>query len=132
MFVERDEAPEIQCDLVRIDFLAKPQDPPSTLGLRIGIAAQSCDPNTDDAIAQQTGESRFVWKPFSQQPLRNPSQKTSDQHILDNTVPSQYAKWNVYVVGRVLAIEIRQTGTNGDAEFTRLIAAVKEKEATDF
>lgn len=132
MFIEGAEAPELQVEMVRLDFIAVPQNPPSNVGLRVGIAAQPADPNTSDAIAQQTGESRFVWFQHSLKPFRNPSQKTSVQHLQSGTIPSQYLKWDLLRKGRSLAIELTLGGTGGDGEFTRIIASVKESETTKF
>lgn len=135
MFIERDEAPELQLDRVRIDFLAVPPTPPTlpnTIGLRVGIAAQPADPNTDDSVPQLPGESRFVWFQHSQQPLASPSQKTSLQHIAAGTIPSQYTKWEILRKGRVLAVELSLGGVGGDAEFTKIITASKEAETNKF
>ena len=117
MYARQAGDPAIQCDQVRLDFLDVPASPPSGIRLRIGISSEIADPNTDT--------SRIVFFQHSLKQLRKQTNKTPAQHLRLNTVPVDFISWVFYRVGRVIYVELKITGTGGDATFSAARADVK-------
>ena len=111
----------LQLDELRIDFLARMD---SEIGLRVGIASQVADPNTDECC--------IVWFQHSLKPIACLTAKTPAQHAATGTIPAKYAHWKVMRKGRVLCAELKISGTGGDADFSGLEGLVKAMEAERF
>lgn len=116
--------PIIQCDQVRLDCIPIVQSPPSSIGLRIGISATPSDSNVDT--------SQIVWNQHSQQLLASRTKKTPAEHLIANTIPVDFLAWVFYRVGRVLYVELKISGTGGDATFSAVRADVKLKETNNY
>lgn len=111
----------VQMDELQIDFLARMD---SKLYLRIGIASQVCDPNTD--------ECRIVWFVHTPEDLVCHTKLTAAEHLKRNTIPSLFPHWHLMRKGRILCAEIKIIGTGGDTDLSGLKALVKTLEAERF
>lgn len=111
----------LQLDELRIEYLARMV---SEIGLRVGIASQVADPNTDECC--------IVWFIHENKPLACLTAKTPAQHAATGTIPSRYAHWKLLRKGRVLCLELKISGTGGDADFSGLEGEVKALETQRF
>ena len=109
---------------VLLNYLAVFQDPPSQIGLRVGISAQVADSNTDDCS--------LVWHQRSLKDLKCKSFHTHSQHILGNTQPSEKLTWNFEHEGEYLYLELKLGGVGGDAIFSGLLADTKSKQIKNY
>ena len=121
MFTTAPGQPYVQLSEFKMFYQDVGQQPPSTIGLRVGVSGQPKDPNITGC--------GMIWYQHSQKPITCLSNKTEAQHKATNTQPNQYAKWNLWREGRYLAIETTISGTNGDVTFTSVVADVTVKEA---
>lgn len=108
----------LQMDQLQIDYLAR--QVASVIHLRIGIAAQVADPNTDECC--------IVWFAHNSIPMKCLTEKTPAEHLATGTIPISYAQWNFMRKGRVLCVEIKISGTGGDADFSGLKGMIKALE----
>lgn len=109
---------------VKLDYLAADAAQPASIGLRVGISGQPGDPNTDKC--------GIVWFQHSFKLLKCLTQKTADQHRQQNTIPADYAHWVLIRQGRYIYLELKVSGTGGDATFSRVTADVRLKEARNY
>ncbi|MFA6239967.1 MAG: chitobiase/beta-hexosaminidase C-terminal domain-containing protein [Candidatus Hydrogenedentales bacterium] len=114
----------ITCEELKLDCIAVPQTTPNLIGLRVGVSAQVADPNTD--------ECRLVWHQHSLKKLECISQRTAVEHRAKNTQPSENLAWNFLRSGKILYLELRIDGTDGDAEFSRINARLKRYAITNY
>lgn len=107
---------EVLMDQLELKGLAVFQDPPSTIGLRIGISAQPADSNTGEGI---------VWFQHSSKTIAFQTAKTMVQHLADNTIPSERLHWHFYRKGRFVHVELSISGVGGDALFGSIEGELK-------
>lgn len=112
----------VQLGELEFDYLARMME--SFVSLRVGIASQVADPNTD--------ECRIVWFQHSSQPLKCISNLTVAQHIAKSTIPSQFCSWKIFRKGRFVCAELKIAGTGADADLSGIRADVKALEAQRF
>lgn len=121
MFTADDEKGMIQLDVVHLRYLARLA---SKIGLRIGIAAQPADPNTDLC--------GLVWFQHSLKDLKCLTVQDADTLRAGGQIPSKQTEWNLMRKGRVLCIELKVSGTGGDADFSAIVVYVKRVAAKIF
>lgn len=121
MFTADDEKGMIQLDVVHLRYLARLA---SKIGLRIGIAAQPADPNTDIC--------GLVWFQHSLKDLKCLTVQDADTLRAGGQIPSKQTEWNLMRKGRVLCIELKVSGTGGDADFSAIVVDVKRVAAKIF
>jgi hypothetical protein len=109
--------PDVVLEEVKISYQAAAQEPPSTVGLKVGISGQALDPNIT-----QCG---ILWYQHSEKPLKCNTGLSEAQHKAQNTQPNPYTHWNILRKGRFLYPELKISGTGGDTTFTSLTADVK-------
>lgn len=124
MYTTAPGQPMVRCEEVKLFYEDVPQDPPSTIGLRVGISGQPKDPNVEGC--------GIIWHQHSSQPLKCLTAKTEAQHKAKNTQPVDYASWNIWREGRYLHVELKMSGTGGDATFSSVVADAKLTEATNY
>lgn len=115
----------VQAEEFRVDYLAQPQTPASSLSLRIGISAQAVDPNAGSPCG-------IVWHQHSLQEMKCLTSRLEAVHLLNNTAPSEYHSWAFYREGRVLHFELKLSGTGGDALFTMVRVSAKLKKTRNY
>lgn len=102
----KDPNQDIHCSKAELGYNPKVANP-TTVGMRIGQAAQEADPN--DVTAP------IKWNQFSEKPLGvlfNPAAGV-------NVRPATTCQWNFVMSGHYLFFEFKVSGTGGAATFTR-------------
>lgn len=111
------EGSNVTVERFQLNGIPALQDPPSELGLRVGLAGSVADPNEDRCP--------IVWYEHSNKELRCVTDKTEAQHVTDKSVPAQPILWKFYRTGRHVFLELTIAGTGGDCTLSGVLASAK-------
>lgn len=124
MFVPGAGSPMVQMGSVRLNAVPVVEAEPRSIGLRAGISADPQDSN--NALAP------IVWYQHRLYELKAITKLTPAQHLAAKTIPTDFIEWPLYRLGRVLYVELKIAGTNGDVTLSGIQAEVRPVEANNY